>query len=95
MELRITLAPNGGLRLILPTGRALDVGATASSLTYIQRILTDVAKGSRDQRGYIAEYPTQHVIEIWKREDERKKLDAEKQRYKDRGIDIDKLEFRL
>ena len=69
MELRIALAPDGGLRLILPTGRGLNVGATPSSLRYIQRILRDAGSGKRHQRGYIAEFPTQHVIDIWRKRD--------------------------
>lgn len=95
MELRVTLAPDDGLRLILPTGRPLDVGATAASLRFIQRILLDVKRGERDQRGYIAEFPTQHVIDIWKKEDAKKRLEAEKEKFKDMGIDLDGLDISL
>ena len=95
MELRITLAPDGGLRLILPTGRPLDVGLTASSLRFIQRILMDAKADKRDQRGYIAEFPTQHVIDIWKRQDEEKKAEATKVRLKEMGIELDKLDISL
>lgn len=102
MELRITLAPDGGLRLLLPQNRALDVGAGPSTLRYIQRILRDAASGQRDQRGYIAEYPTQHIIEIWKRQDAAEKALAEaeravarKEEFKELGIDLDLLDIRL
>lgn len=102
MDLRITLAPDGGLRLLLPGGRALDVGLTASSLHFIQRILRDVGAGKRDQRGYIAEYPTQHIIDIWRAQDAVAKEEAaaareaaEREKFKERGIDLDVLDIRL
>lgn len=95
MELRVTLAPDGGLRLILPTGRPLDVGMTASSVRFIQRILMDVRQGRKEQPGYVGEFPTQHVIDIWKRQDEEKKLAASVERLKEMGIEIDKLEISI
>jgi hypothetical protein len=95
MNLQITLAPDGGLRLVLPQGRALDVGTTAASLRFIQRILTDVKNGRKEQPGYIQEFPTQHVIEIWKREDVRLQVEASKDRLKEMGIEIDKLDISL
>lgn len=95
MDLRITLAPDGGLRLILPQGRALDVGTTAASLRFVQRILMDVRKGRKEQPGYIQEFPTQHVIDIWKREDARLRVEAEKDRFKDMGIELEKLDISL
>ena len=95
MELRVTLAPNGGLRLILPTNRTLDVGTTASALRYIQRILRDVADKKREQRGYVGEFPTQHVIEIWRKQDEEKKIAASVERLKEMGIEIDSLEISI
>lgn len=93
MELRITLAPDGGLRLLLPTGRPLDVGNTTASLRFIQRILANVDK--RDQRGHIGEFPTQHVIEIWRREDLRNRVKAEKERFAAMGIDVETLSINL
>ena len=95
MELRVTLAPDGGLRLILPTGRPLDVGTTAASLRFIQRILLDVRAKKRDQRGSIGEFPTQHIIEIWRREDLRLQAEASKERFKDLGIDVEGLDISL
>lgn len=102
MELRIALAPDGGLRLILPQGRALDVGAGPSTMHYIQRILRDAASGKRDQRGYIREFPTQHVIELWKKQDaaekalaEVERAEARKAEFKELGIDLDVLDIRL
>lgn len=95
MELRITLAPDGGLRLILPEGRALDVGMTASSMHFIRRILMDANEGKRDQRGYIGEFPTQHIINIWKKQDEAKRLEAKKEEFAALGIDVDALDISL
>lgn len=102
MELRITLAPDGGLRLILPQGRALNIGLGPSSLRFIQRILRDAGAGKRDQRGYIGEFPTQHVIDIWRAQDtlarEEAALEAvraRKEEFKERGIDLDVLDIRL
>jgi hypothetical protein len=95
MELRITLAPDGGIRLILPSRRTLDLGPTTAALRYIQHILRDANSGKRDQRGYIAEFPTQHVIDIWKRQDAEKRLEAEKERFKGLGIDVERLDISL
>lgn len=94
MELRVTLAPDGGLRLILPTGRPLDVGSTAASLRFIQRILMN-AKKKEERRGHIGEFPTQHIIEIWRREDLRLQHEAKKAEFESMGIDINALDISL
>lgn len=93
MELRVTLSPDGGLRLILPTGRPLDVGCTEASLRFIQRILMNV--GSGEKRGHIGDFPTQYIIEIWRREDLRMKVEANKKKFADMGIDLDGLDISL
>lgn len=109
MDLRITLAPDGGLRLILPEGRTLDVGDGPRSMQFIKRILEDGAKGDQEKRGYIREYPTQHILDIWRRGDtvdaeelrqvlERKRAEAQeakKEAFKERGIDLEGLDIRL
>jgi hypothetical protein len=94
MELRVTLGPDNSLRLILPQGRALDVGNTVASLRFIQRILMD-AKKKEERSGYIREFPTQHVIDIWKREEARQQVEASKDRFKDLGIDLETLDISL
>jgi hypothetical protein len=95
MELRVTLAPDGGLRLILPTGRPLDVGNTSASLRFIQRILMNAKKKKEERRGHIGEFPTQHVIEIWRREDLRLQAEANKEKFAGMGIDIAGLDITL
>ena len=80
MDLRITLAPDGGLRLLLPAGRALDIGATSSTMHFIQRILKDAGEGKRERRGYIGEFPTQHVIDLWQKQDAAAKEEARAER---------------
>lgn len=95
MELRVTLAPDGGLRLILPTGRPLDVGATVAALRFIQRILMDVRAGKQHQRNHIDQFPTQHVIEIWRKEDLRLQREADIGKFKDMGIDLAELDISL
>lgn len=95
MELSVTLAPDGGLRVVLPTRRTLDLGTEASALRFLLRILRDQANGKRDQRGCIGEFPTQHVIEIWRKEDLRQQAEAQKERFVGMGIDLGTLEFEL
>lgn len=98
MELRVTLGPNNSLRLILPTGRPLDVGNTEASLRFIQRILMGAKNKPRrgqEQPGHIAEFPTQHVIDIWKREDAKQQVEADKGRFKDMGINLETLDISL
>lgn len=95
MNLQITLAPDGGLRLILPAGRHLDVGFGAEAMHFIKRILMDANAGLREQRGYIGEYPTQHIIEIWKKEDALRKAEQAKEEFAAKGIDLEALDFQL
>lgn len=94
MDLKVTLAPDGGLRLILPTGRPLDVGNTAASLRFIQRILMN-AKQPEERRGHIGEFPTQHIIEIWRKEDLRLQAEANKEKFAGMGIDVTTLDISL
>lgn len=95
MNLQITLAPDGGLRLILPTGRPLDLGHEPSSLAFIHRILRNVADGKRDQRGHIAEFPTQHVIEIWKKQAKQAAAAQVREEFALKGIDLAGLDIQL
>lgn len=94
MKLEVTLAPDGGLRLILPSRRTLDLGNTPAALRFIQTILRN-AGDKHERRGHIKEFPTQHVIDIWKKQDAEAKLEAEKAKFADMGIDVEKLDFSL
>lgn len=94
MDLRITLAPDGGLRLILPTNRTLDVGNTPAALRFIQTILRN-ASDKRERRNHIGEFPTQAVIDIWKREDARLQVEATKERFAGMGIDVEGLDISI
>lgn len=98
--LSITLAPDGGLRLILPTGRPLDLGDEPSALAFIKRILRNAAAHEKNERkaherGHIGEFPTQHVIEIWKREAKRAAIQAVREDFAAKGIDVAALDIQL
>lgn len=95
MNLQITLTPNGGLRLILPTGRTLDLGDEPSALKFILRILRDVKEGRDRQRGYIGEFPTQHVIEIWKKQTKQAAAAAVREDFASKGIDLAGLDIQI
>lgn len=87
------------LILILPSGkRSLAVPATAAGLTYIKRILLDAKRIDHEAppKGYIREYPTQHVIELWMRQDRaRQQAEREIEVEEKYGIKLDSLEIRL
>lgn len=93
--LRISLAPSGELRLHLPTGRPLDFQPSEAGLRLIQQVLRNAASGLRDQPGHIAEFPTQHVLNAWMREDRLAKQQAARDEYAAKGIDLDSLEISL
>lgn len=102
MTLQITLAPDGGLRLILPGGRGLNVGTSAAAMHFIRRILLDVREGKPTQRGYIGEFPTQHIIDIWRKQDFEareavavERAEAQRAEFEARGIDLEALDIQL
>jgi hypothetical protein len=102
MKLELSLAPSGDLRLHLPSGRFLDFTDSVGGLRTIKKILSEATAGLCDQRGYIGEFPTQHVIDAWLRQDQVEKDLAQKRReeeereaWRERGIDLDKLEIKL
>ena len=100
MELKLSLAPSGDLRLHVHN-RFIDIRDDVAGIGIIKRILRDADAGIRDQRGYIAEFPTQAVIDAWQKADSIEKRlaaearrEAEKDEWKEkRGIDLDKVEF--
>lgn len=78
----------------------------AQPLRILKRILQDAESGKRDQPGYIAEFPTQAVIDAWSKKDKKDKEEAarkraaqkaaeEKAAWAAQGIDLGKMEFKL
>lgn len=98
-SLSLSLAPDGDLRLHLPSGRHLDVAATEEGVRSLVRILRDNASGVRDQPGYIGEFPTQHVVNAWLRQDAARKQAEAKERAEAEaaslGINLDELDISL
>lgn len=102
MKLELSLAPSGDLRLHLPTGRFLDFTDTIGGLRTIKKILREAESGLRDQRGYIGKFPTQHIIDAWLRQDKAEKelrtieaREVEKEEWRERGVDLDRLQIKL
>lgn len=89
---QIDLSPTGELLLYLPTGRALEIQASPAGVGYILRVLREHKKGLRDQPGYIKQFPTQHVIDKWVKEN---KVKVMEERASKLGIDLNKLEINI
>lgn len=90
--MNLLLAPNGGLALVLPSGRQLAIPISPYTGEFLARILYDAEHGAAPAKGYIGSYPTQAAIDAWQRQHaaERKAvLEGEL------GIDIDGLEITL
>lgn len=96
-DIRLSLSPSGDIRLTLRDhkDRTLDVPATETGARFIQRILRDAASGRRDQPGYIGTFPTQAIIDQWLRMDRALQREAVREEFKEKGIDLAKMEFRL
>lgn len=95
--INLSLSPTGDLRLTFPEHRerTLDVPATETGARFIQRILRDAASGKRDAPGYVGAFPTQAVIDAWLRVDLASRTAAVKEEWKEKGIDLDKVEFSI
>lgn len=96
MKLEITLAPSGDFRLIIPGNaeRTLDISANATGASFLKRILHDAMSGKRDQRGYIAEFPTQAIIDAWALSASvRREVERKEQLEADLGVSLDSLEL--
>lgn len=90
--MNLLLAPNGGLALVLPSGRQLHIPINANTGTFLARILYDAEHNVAPAKGYIGSYPTQAAIDAWQRQaakDRKVALES------DLGIDIDELEISL
>lgn len=79
-RLEVSRGPRG-LVVHLPSGRTLNVRADESGVRFIERMLRDAderAHYERKRSGYIGDFPTQHVIDIWEREERNKRaIDAQ------------------
>ena len=97
-DLALRLSPDGGLRVVLPSrrDRHLDIPPTVAGLKALVRILKDAHAGKRDAPGYIAEFPTQAVIDAWMKGEAEAKAQAAKDKLREEtGIDPDKVEFKI
>ena len=96
---QIDLAANGELRLIMPTGRSVEISATPTGLLFIKQILYDYQKGVRNQPGYIGALPTQHAVNKFlktkKEKIAKEKAEEAKAKASKLGIDLAKMEINL
>lgn len=80
-------------------GEAQRVPVTPAGLRAIKRILHDADSGTRDQPGYIGQFPTQAVVDAWLKADARDKeadaLARDRAAVDAMGIDLEKVEFEL
>jgi hypothetical protein len=107
-KLEVSRGPRG-LRVHLPSGRTLDIRADESGVRFLERMLRDADENAHyERKGYLRGFPTQHVVDLWQREDKNRALLAEqieeaKQRkseerasqWRDRGIELSALDFDL
>lgn len=108
-KLEISRGPHG-LRLYLPSGRTLDISASEAGARFIERILRDSDDYNErfQKNGYIGAFPTQAIVNLWNDreaiEEQAKKIKAEKaerareerkEEWASKGIDIEKVEFKI
>lgn len=70
-KLEVSRGPRG-LQVHLPSGRTLDIRADEAGVRFLERMLRDADENAHYERtrsGYIGDFPTQHIIDIWERED--------------------------
>lgn len=79
-RLEVSRGPRG-LRVHLPSGRTLDIRADAAGVQFLERMLRDADENAHYERklrrGYIGDFPTQHIVDIWEREDKNRAMLAE------------------
>lgn len=80
MALEVDLSPSGNLQLRLTTGRTLEVPPTIDGVKYLIRMIRE-SRPSRppneQRKGYLRDFPTQHVIEQWKKKDAARRQEQE------------------
>ena len=89
--MKIELTPSGYFRLHQTDTVSVEIPVSAAGAEAIARILRERQYAPRPKIGTPA-FPTQHVINIWMKEDARRKYEAERA---DLGIDLDELEIEL
>lgn len=96
---QIDLTTEGELCLHLPTGRTVEIAATAEGVSFIKKIILDHRRGLRNQPGYIGTFPTQHAVDKFLREKAkrvaRERVDEANGKAKALGIDLSAMEINL
>lgn len=97
MELRLSLAPGGDLRLHVSDRRSLDIPATEAGLAYILKLLREQPRNAENPpRGYIGAFPTQAVVNRLASHFRAQHAEREREALTEKlGIDIAALEFKL
>ena len=117
-RLEVSRGPHG-LRVYLPSRRTLDIGTGPAALQFLERMLRDAdenacyrreRKAVEARQGYVGDFPTQHVLDIWRKEASadieeqveeikaKKKLEAKlatEKKWEQQGVDITEMEFKL
>lgn len=97
MTCSIALGPNDDLELTLPSGRRLYI-PIANGMQFLAKILKDaetIRRGA-EPRGYIAQFPTQAVIDTWAKNEMKAKREAEAaERWAEQGIDLAAIEINI
>lgn len=93
-ECTLSLSPSGNLQLRTPQGRTLDFGDNVASLRLLKQTLQEAARMTRETQraGHCRNFPTQHVVDAWLREDREREKERAAQAI---GIDLAKVEFQL
>lgn len=78
-------------------GETTKQTVSSTALRTIKRILRNASEfvPARELSGHIGAFPTQAVIDAWIKQDEERKVADEKQKWATKGIDLEKLEFKL
>jgi hypothetical protein len=93
-ECTLFLSPSGGLTLRTPQGRTLDFGDSTASLRLLKQTLQNARNMTLETQaaGHCRNFPTQHVVDAWLREDREREASRTAQAL---GVDLGKVEFQL
>lgn len=77
-------------------GEKSTTTVSSTALRTIKRLLRNAEDYTGSpERGHIGAFPTQAVLDAWLRADARRKVEDEKTKWAEKGVDVDALEFRL